>query len=77
MPHIIKSKNNKHDYEITLDLTRTEGFLWWENKIHYKRTFVGDCTVWRDKETGCRAGSGLERQLSSIIWKHKYDNNID
>jgi len=44
---------------------------WWIFK--QLRTYEGEGTVWHDIETGRRPGTYIEKRLSEIEWKLKYD----
>lgn len=59
-----------NDIDIEITLYRRGGFLWLQR---IPVTYVGNGTVWHEKETGRRAGTMTESQLSDIEWKRTYD----
>lgn len=55
--------------EIALKFRRWPFF--WKTKL---RTFIGESTVWHDKETGKRPGTLIEGRLSEIDWLRRYQS---
>lgn len=57
-----------HVMQITI--TERCGFLGLKKR---RVTYEGGCTVWHNIETGTRATGAMERILSDLEWKKKYD----